>query len=477
MATAVVIGGGVSGLASAFYIQKFLPKYSKVILLEGSSHIGGWVNTTIHPDGGIFEHGPRSLRPVGEQGRNTLQLADELGLSSYALPIFRSDAAAKNRYLYVKGKLCALPSSALSLFRTLPPFSKPLIASLVTEPFRFRSKESDETIHSFVRRRLGQEVADIAIDALCRGIFAGDCRYLSVAACLPPLHDMEQKHGSLCAGAIFGSKGPKFKTSGLTRRAEEDKWASWSLTYGLQQLTDAMAAAVTNTRGGEIRKDTRVTSIKSSPNGKATVISESEGIEADLVVSAIYSKDLAAILPTSMKELREDLSSLPSVNVVVVNLEYKDNVLPVKGFGHLLPSSEGGPVLGIVYDSCTFPEHNRKGCPDSTRITVMLGGSWYNQLLSPEGKLPSGPELVWIATQAAAKQLGIRSHPIRSHVSLQTECIPQYRVGHVNWLAKVEQAVDQSNLPLKLVGSSYRGPAVNDCINNARKMVEAMRPV
>ncbi|KAH9487680.1 hypothetical protein Btru_069863 [Bulinus truncatus] len=475
MATAVVIGAGVSGLASALYIQRSLPKFAKVVLLEGSNRVGGWVNTTIYPDGGIFEHGPRSLRPAGEPGRNTLQLADELGLARYVLPIFPSDPAAKHRYLYVKGKLCALPSSILGLFRTLPPFTKPLISSLLTEPFHLKCREPDESIYSFVRRRLGPEVADIAIDALCRGIFAGDCRQLSVKACFPPLHEMEQKYGSLAAGALFSFKDSKIEATGLVKRAVDDKWASWSLTYGLQQLTDAMAESIRNTKGSEIRLDTKVLGLKPTQNGKITVTTPSDSIDADLVISSIYSKDLGSILPPAMKELKEDLSSLPAVNVVVVNLEYKENVLPVQGFGHLLPSSENGPVLGVVYDSCTYPEHNRKGSPDSTRITVMLGGSWYNELLSPDGTLPSGSDIVWMASQAAAKQLGIMSHPIRSHVALQKACLPQYKVGHVNWVAKVEEKIQQSQLPLKLVGSSYRGPAINDCINNARKLIESLK--
>ncbi|BFZ00355.1 hypothetical protein BsWGS_03394 [Bradybaena similaris] len=475
MPTAVVIGGGVSGLASAYYIQRYLPQFSKVIVLESSKRVGGWVNTTINPDGCIFEHGPRSLRPVGEQGRNTLQLAEELGLTRHVLPILRSDPAAKNRYLYVKGKLWALPNSVVSLFKKLPPFSEPLIKTIISEPFHRRCNEPDETVHSFVSRRFGREVADIAIDAMCRGIFAGDCRSLSVQACFPPLHEMEQKHGSLVAGLLFGSKSPKVESSGLVREAMDGKWASWSLRYGLQQLTDAVADAVTNTRGGEVRKHSKCLGIQPKDNRKVLVRTEGDSIEADLVISSVYSKDLASLLPASMSGLKEKLSTLESVNVIVVNLEYKDDVLSVKGFGHLLPSSEGGPLLGMVYDSCTFPEQGRKGCPNSTRLTVMMGGAWYDKLLTSKGLLPSGPEIVEMASKAAATHLGIRARPIRSHVTLQEECIPQYRVGHMKWVADVEEQIQQSKLPLKLVGASYRGPAINDCINNARKAIEAMK--
>ncbi|KAI8733871.1 protoporphyrinogen oxidase [Biomphalaria glabrata] len=105
----------------------------------------------------------------------------------------------------------------------------------------------------------------------------------------------------------------------------------------------------------------------------------------------------------------------------------------------------------------------------------MLGGSWYDKLLSPDGTLPSGSDIVWMASQAAAQQLGIKSHPIRSHVTLQKECLPQYKVGHVSWVEKVEQKIKESNLPLHLVGSSYRGPAINDCIYNAKKVVESLK--
>ncbi|GFN89196.1 hypothetical protein PoB_001570200 [Plakobranchus ocellatus] len=476
MSTAVIIGGGASGLASAFYIQKFLPKYAKVIVLESAKRAGGWMYTSKYSDGCIFEHGPRSLRPVGEQGKNTLQLVEELGLAKDVLPVFRSDPAAKNRYLYVEGKLCAMPNGVGGLFKTLPPFSKPLIKSVGLEPFHRRCKENDESIHSFVRRRLGQEMADIAIDAMCRGIFAGDCRKLSVQACLPPLHRMEKEYGSILAGALFGSKGPKEQLSGLPKRAKQEGWASWSLRQGMQGLAESMTQAVNNTHGGEVRFGSRCVKLypSSGDAGKITVQTDSDTIHADLVVSAIYSKDLASLLPGTMEGLREDLSALPSVHVVVVNLEYKDDVLPVKGFGHLLPSYENKSILGIVYDSCTFPEHNRKGSPNSTRLTVMMGGAWYDQLLNADGVLPDGKELVWKATEAAAKQLGIRSHPIRWHVSLNKECIPQYQVGHVTWVDGLEEKLRQSKLPLHLVGASYRGPAVNDCINNARKMVQAM---
>lgn len=67
-----ILGGGLSGLCSAYYLSKALPK-SQIVLLEGSSRFGGWVRTIEH-EGITFEAGPRSVRPVGLSGMLTLEL-------------------------------------------------------------------------------------------------------------------------------------------------------------------------------------------------------------------------------------------------------------------------------------------------------------------------------------------------------------------------------------------------------------------
>ncbi|KAK7090506.1 protoporphyrinogen oxidase-like [Littorina saxatilis] len=469
MATVVVVGGGVSGLAAAYYLQKSASKIGKIVLLEGAKRTGGWMQSVQHDDGSIFELGPRSLRPVGKGGKNSLHLAEELGLTKDILVVHRSDAAAKKRYLFVGGQLCALPSSLGGVVKTIPPFSRPLMMNFLGEPFAKRNSAPDESIHSFIGRRLGTEFADIAVDAMCRGIFANDCRQLSMRSCFPDIFNLERQHGSLIVGMLRARGAKVDAASELEKRATSEKWASWSLKHGLQQMSDAMETAATSTTLCEVRKDSPCLALAPALNGRIKVKTKGEEIIADHVMSAIYSKDLASLLPAEMSSLQAALQSIPSVSVFVVNLEYPGQQLPVEGFGHLLPSSESPHVLGIVYDSCTFPDHNRHDGP-STRLTVMLGGGWMDKMMTDKGELPDEVTVAAIAKKAASTQLGFPHdlQPSKVNVVYQKECIPEYTLGHADKLSHLESLIKSSGLPLHLIGSSYKGVSVNDCINNAR---------
>ncbi|PVD18355.1 hypothetical protein C0Q70_20904 [Pomacea canaliculata] len=405
MATVVILGGGVSGLAAAYYLQRNAKKLGKLIVLEGKKHTGGWISSAQHANGSVFEHGPRSIRPVGVSGRNTLQLVEELDLAKDVLVVHRSDAAARNRYLYVGGKLHPLPNNLKGLISKVPPFSKPLIRNFLGEPFAKRNTAPDESINSFFERRFGKEFADIAADALCRGIFAGDSRILSMKSCFPDIFKIERKHGSLILGMIISGRAkPQLQTT-IEKRAKEERWASWSLRHGMQQITHAMTAAVSANPVCDVRISSPCQSLSLGSDGKIKVKTEAEDISADHVVSSIYANDLASLLPEKYVELRSALQSIPAVSVYVVNLEYPGEHIPVQGFGHLLPSSENPYVLGIVYDSCTFPEHNRKDKP-STRLTVMLGGSWFNKLLTGKGELPTLDTVAGVAKATVISHLG-----------------------------------------------------------------------
>lgn len=473
MATVVVVGGGVSGLSAAYYLQRNATNIAKIILLEGTRRTGGWIHSVLHNDGSIFELGPRSLRPVGKSGKNTLHLAEELGLAKDILVVHRSDPAAKNRFLFVKGKLCPLPNSFGGIMKTKPPFSQPLMKNFVAEPFAKRSTASDETIHSFLGRRLGTEFADIAVDALCRGIFANDCRQLSMRSCFPDMFNLERQHGSLFFGMIK-TRGPKTEAkSSLETQAQTEKWASWSLKRGMQQLSDGLEKAVAASALCEVIKGTPCVSIQPTHNGKVMVKAGGEEIVADHVISAVYSKDLACVLPNEMESLKLLLSSIPSASVYVVNLEYPGNQLPVDGFGHLLPSFENPYILGVVYDSCTFPDHNRKDVP-STRLTVMLGGGWLDHMLDKCGNLPPDATVATLAQMAVCKQLGVSSdlEPSKIKVTFQKECIPAYTLGHHERVSHIEKLVRDGHLPLTLIGASYKGVSINDCIFNTRLEME-----
>ncbi|CAG02770.1 unnamed protein product, partial [Tetraodon nigroviridis] len=471
MKTVAVLGGGVAGLAASFYLCRS-PQVTKVILVESSGRLGGWLSSTRRADGAVFEHGPRGIRPAGALGRNTLNMVDELGLQEEIVPVPSSHAASRNRYLYVNQKLHRMPSGLRGLVRTVPPFSRPLLLNLAQEMLVKKGQQEDETIHSFFSRRLGQELADIAVDSLCRGVFAGDCRRLSVRSCFPPLFQAEQRRGSLLLGMMLGSgPGPVVPPGALALRSVKESWAQWSLRRGVESLPEALAEFLRRSGKVELHVHAPVAQIQPSASGWKICL-EDGVLSADHVISALPAKALASALPPSCRPLTQQLKGIETVTVAVVNLEYEGSVLPVEGFGHLLPSSEDPALLGVVYDSEAFPQHNRP-TGTTTRLTVMMGGAWFHAVGGPLGAVPE-EALLSRATEAVHAHLHVSAAPIWSHVSVQKDCIPQYYQGHSGRLASMRSFIRKENLALSLIGSSYDGVSVNDVIYGGRTAAEEL---
>uniref|UniRef100_A0A8C5PPJ6 Protoporphyrinogen oxidase n=1 Tax=Leptobrachium leishanense TaxID=445787 RepID=A0A8C5PPJ6_9ANUR len=416
--TVVVAGGGISGLTACYHLAKDA-SVSKVILLEASNRLGGWMRTTRTDDGAIFEHGPRGIRPAGAVGKNTLCMVSGLGLEKKILPVLRSQPAAKNRYLYVNKALHKLPSSIGGVLRTIPPFTKPLFTCGLRDLVASRGTREDESIHEFVTRRFGKELADIVIDSLCRGVFAGDCRTLSLRSCFPFLYEAERRKRSVILGLATGGDRSPQPDSALIRKATEEKWSQWSLQGGLQTLSEALEDFIKE-KGVEIHKDSPVTSLERTPDNRWKIMLPGGSIIADHLFGAVPAKVLSQLLPPSAGPMVSNLSQMSSATVAVVNLEYDGEALPVSGFGHLIPSFEDRALLGIVYDSLAFPQHNRSGS-SSTRITVMIGGAWFE---STFGDSVSSEKLLHLATEAAAVQLGLRGTPSRAIINLNKKALP-----------------------------------------------------
>ncbi|KAM9426782.1 protoporphyrinogen oxidase isoform 2-T2 [Pholidichthys leucotaenia] len=471
MKTVAVLGGGIGGLAASYYLCKN-PQVTKVILLESSGRLGGWLWSTRRSDGAVFEHGPRGIRPMGAQGCNTLNMVDDLGLGGEILPVTYSHVASKNRYLYVRGELHRMPSGISGLFQTIPPFSRPLILSLAGEILVKKTKEEDESIHSFFSRRLGKELADIAADSVCRGVFAGDCRKLSVRSCFPPFYNAEQRRSSLILGMLLGSgPAPAIAPGYLAKRSRKESWAQWSLRRGVESLPEAITEYLQQSGRVQLHKETPVKQIVPLASGWEVHL-ENGVMSADHIISALPAKALSSVLPPSCQPLIQQLRDISSVTVALVNLEYDGSILPVMGFGHLVPSSEDRGLLGVVYDSVPFPQHNR---PDgqTTRLTVMMGGAWFQEVFgAPE--MVTEESLLARATEAVERHLGVGAAPIWSRVILHRDCIPQYYQGHFRRVGSMRDFIQKNKLPLSLIGASYDGVSVNDVIFSGRTAVDEL---
>ncbi|KAM6999287.1 protoporphyrinogen oxidase [Passerculus sandwichensis] len=516
--TVAVVGGGISGLAACYHLVR-APRPPKVVLLEASGRFGGWLQSSRSAEGAVFEHGPRGVRPAGPAGAQTLHMVSELGLAGDILAVPREHPAARNRFLYLGGALHPLPSGLGGLLRTVPPFSRALLWSALRDLLTPAGTAPDESAHGFAQRRFGPEVADLAVDSLCRGVFAGDSRALSVRSCFPALFQAERQRGSVLlglalphggdtagagtatrwgdthgdpqvpplgrvqpaglgqgtgwghpqvGGGVGGGAGPE---AGLARRARAERWSQWSLRGGMESLARALVAFV-SPRGAELRCHTPLTHLRHR-RGQWQLTVPGATLTADHVVSALPASALARALPPEAEPLARELRAIPAASVAVVNLQYEGAALPVTGFGHLVPSSEDPALLGIVYDSVAFPEHD--GTPASPgaaslRLTVMLGGAWFQQSFGDPALV--APELLLSRARAAVSDhLGLAGTPRNAIVSVQQDCIPQYTLGHWERLERIQRFLKEQQLPLSLIGASYSGVSVNDCIASARAAV------
>ena len=460
MGTVVVVGGGPAGLSAAHYALR-RPGVARVVVLEAAGRLGGWVRSTRHRDGAVYEAGPRTVRPAGPQGANTLALVEELGLQDLVRPVRRGTPSASTRLVLADGKLHKLPSTIASLFRTLPPFSRPLALAAVRDLLTPRLVSEDESLHEFVARRLGPELAEFAVSPLVRGICAGDSRQLSVHFIASYMHTLEQRAGRVTLGwaadkareLLQPAAGSPEEACELAQVARSEGWAVWGLAGGLETLVEGLAESLV-ARGVEVRLGAEV-ALEGRGQG-AVVHTGGETIECDHLLLAAPAHATSRLVEPLNGEAAASLAAIPWVDVAVVTLEYQGRDLQgQQAFGFLVPASQPEPLLGCIFDTCTFPQGDR------TLLTVMMGGAWYDQVVGERGE----EEVAAMAQAAVSTILGISAEPVRSMTSLLPRCIAQYTVGHRARVARARAALPPG---VQVVGSSYDGPGINDTIVSAK---------
>ncbi|KAF7995551.1 hypothetical protein HCN44_006658 [Aphidius gifuensis] len=470
-----ILGGGIGGLSAAYYALEN-PKLGPLIIYEASDRIGGWIKSNRSQKGILFEKGPRTVRTHGPPGANTLRMIDDIGLTDKILPISSKHPIAKNRLIYVDNKLHILPNSVGSFFKVKSPFKRPLITMLWNDFKAPKVIKNDESIYSFVERRFGKDAADYLISPMLCGICAGDAKKISVNFLMEALFEAEQEHGSIMKGLLKttfnnkknndnvfkkNNKPINFNVNSVARSGKE-RWVAWGLQGGLEQLPRALAENL-------LEKNVDISLLSKCEN----ITFKSDHVELNTngdtkkfkhIISSLPSSGLSKLIEHQHPELAKELNDIPTVNVTVVNLQFpKNNILPINGFGVLVPPSEKIPILGIIFDSCIYPQKT------STVLTVMMGGAWFDEYF---GKNSSDEFFLNTAVEHVKKMLNIKIDPTDFHVGILNNCIPQYVVGHKDRIKRIHNYINQHGLPLSLCGSAYQGVGLNDVILSAKNAVQ-----
>ncbi|KAF9280466.1 hypothetical protein BGZ68_007223 [Mortierella alpina] len=501
-----VIGGGISGLSTAWYLARTAPSNVSITLLEGSRRVGGWLQSDRekdprHPGGSLLlERGPRSLRPQGISGLNTLEMVRALRLEPHLEPVPKTSPAAKNRFIFSHNKLHKLPSTLSGALTH--PLIAPKLPRAGLDLFKGSTKEDDESIQDFVTRRFGKGFSDDLISAMVHGIYAGDVSKLSVRSTFGMLYHLEKDYGSVAVGLLMGGGAvdtPWDLTlkERITKSMPDlkdfiDKTSIYSFTDGLEELSKALENDLVASGRVDFRKESLVERLDFNLANRDVKISikGQEPVHAQSVISTIPPLRLQPLLSTSYPELTHN----PSVTVAVVNLVYASEQarLTSPGFGYLVPRSENSAVkhqglLGVVFDSCAIPAQDQGPSRDQTlKLTAMIGGHMFEDVVAHQGdpsarssaeQTLSNQDLEAFfkktAIDSVKKHLQIDADPEMVKVHINRECIPQYMVGHLQRMQSLDQALrrDYDGL-LAVTGAGYLGVSVNDCIKNAREVAE-----
>lgn len=437
---AVVVGGGISGLAAGFHLAR---TGLAVTLLEASERLGGVLETRREGEW-VVELGPNTVaerRPLAE-------LIELAGLSAERLP---ASPAASRRYLWRRGALHALPQSPPQLL-TSPLLSWRGKAKLACELWAPAAQAGrEESVAAFVRRRFGAEALEVFAAPFVAGIFAGDPERLSMRWTLPRVLAFEQAHGSVLRGVRAARRAG---VAGLRQPVV-------SFRGGLATLTERLAAAIP-----DVRRGVRVDAVRRDGDG-FVVDSTAGAFGARHIVVAAPAPQTACLLFPATDGKSAALAELPYAPVAVVGLGYRrENVAhPLDGFGFLAAPGSGLRLLGCLFSSSHFADRVPAG---HVLLTSFLGGR-----TAPELVQLDDDELVRIAAEDVARTLGARGEPVFTAVRKTQRAIPQYELGHgrfVDLAAELERTLPG----LHLAGNWLHGAGVADCVERGAAVAAAI---
>ncbi|MBI1317938.1 MAG: protoporphyrinogen oxidase [Candidatus Hydrogenedens sp.] len=445
----LVIGGGISGLCSAYYLSRFY-RPQHVMLLEGASRLGG----TCYSDrmnGFVCEWGPNGWLDKEPQ---TKQWLKDLKIDGQT--VTANDAASK-RFILRNNKLHEIkPPPAFLFTRALSLGGK---LRMMQEPLRPRRKSTEpETVWDFAARRLGPEVADYLVTPMISGVFAGDPKKLSVEHAFPMLVEMEQKHGSLFNGMkAMAAEKKKAGPTGMTGKLT-------SFPNGMGTLIEAAGAAL----GDRVRLNEGVTRIERRDDRFLVTTAQGKEYRSQGLVLAIPSHAAGRMMADLDRRQGAALAEIPyaPITVFCTGFRREDIEHPLDGFGFLAPRNENVRALGCLWSSSIFPNRAPEGY---VLLRTMYGGA-----LDPKSSELSDRDLLNAFTRDMSGLLGIKKQPEFGRIYRHPRGIPQYDLKHGKHLEVLDYGERQ--FPgLVYAGNAYRGIALNDCVKAAHRTLKRMQ--
>jgi oxygen-dependent protoporphyrinogen oxidase len=461
--TIAIIGGGITGLSAAFYLQREAQARGRDLactVLEADHRVGGKI-VTEREESFVIEGGPDSFITEKPWG---LTLCRDLGLEHELIP---ANEQQKTVYVLRHGKIVPFPAGfRLTVPTEVWPF---LVSPLFTLRGKLRMgweymvpprrEAGDETLADFIRRRLGEEALDRIAGPLLAGIFVSDPERLSMQSTFPRLMAMERDYGSLIRGARVLKKkaarpgGPPSASTALFN----------SLKPGMGHLVDVLEQRL----GPVLHRQARVAAVQRTEHGFRMGLADGRQLEADQVLITAPAFAAANMVSGMHPHLAHQLRQIRFVSTATVSCAYLAEDIPpgraLDGYGVLIPASEPSRILAATWSSTKF---RHRAPADAVLLRAFVGG--YRD--EAAAALPDS-ELLNAVTTEFHHLFGVTRPPMLHRIFRWPRANPQYDVGHLDRVADIEKSA--AEIPgLHLAGSSYRGVGMPDCIHSAHQAVK-----
>jgi oxygen-dependent protoporphyrinogen oxidase len=460
-----IIGGGIAGLATAYYVQEQARQADLPLtysLIESAPTFGGKIVTDVQ-DGFVIEGGPDSFI---SQKPAALRLCRELGLGDRLLG---TNDARRKVYVLDGGRLRPLPDGVMLVVPTrFTPFAlSPLISptgklrmgmDLFIPP---RRDNNDESLADFIRRRLGQEALDKIAEPLMAGIHVADPERLSLQATFPRFIQLERKYGSLIKGMLAQKAR---RAQGSHNGAGKSKPSLFmTLRGGLRELVESLVARLE----GELLPGTSVAELARNEDGYHLRLADGGTLLADVVVLATPSYMTADLIEPMHPRLAAELRTIRYVSTATLSLGFRRAEFehPLDGFGFVVSARDKSRLMACTWTSTKFSER----VPDEhVMLRAFVGGPRNQELV----ELPD-EVLLKLVREELREIMGVTAEPVITRLYRWPGANPQYDVGHLERVDQLEATA--ADLPgLYFTGSPYRGVGLPDCIQQGQETAEAV---
>lgn len=465
MLDCVIVGAGISGLCIAQALAtQHKDEFRNVLVTEAKERVGGNI-TTVEREGFLWEEGPNSFQPSDPMLTMVVDsgLKDDLVLGDPEAP----------RFVYWNGKLRPVPSKLTDLpFFDLMSFGGKLRAGFGALGLRPAPPGREESVEEFVRRNLGAEVFERLIEPFCSGVYAGDPSKLSMKAAFGKVWKLEQNGGSIIGGAFKAIQERKSssKPPRDPRLPKPKGQTVGSFKKGLTMLPNAIAKRL----GNKVKLSWKLSSIGKLENGSYTLTYETpEGpvtVQSKTVVMTIPSHIASTLLHPVSAVAAEALSKLYYPPVAAVSVSYPEEAVrseclidgKLKGFGQLIPRSQGVETLGTIYSSSLFPN---RAPPGRILLLNYIGGATNTGILSK-----TESQLVEAVDRDLRKMLinPNAKEPLALGVRVWPQAIPQFLIGHLDIVDSAKAALSNGGFKGIFLGGNFvSGVALGRCVEGA----------